>query len=449
MASIVPRGKSFSVVYYLNGKPKWETCKTEEEAKKRKLEIEYQQSKGTFVPPSMMTVSDLMEKFVNTYGKTKWGFSAYDANVGLIKNYILPNIGDLPIKSCTTKRMTTFFEELSEQEAVQLPGRKEPPSLISDRNIYEIYGLLNIAFRLAVEWEELGKNPLTKSMKPSSSRGKRETWDEETAKKAISVCESIRLLVYIHLALGCSMRIGEISGLQWLKVSLDAENDYENAALKVDIQLSRINRKAYQELTRKKDQIKFVFPEVYENKDYKTMLVLKTPKTKSSIRTVYLPKTTAKLLHKWKSVQEKLKESIGDEFQDFGLVMTLDNGRPIESRIIGLELDDLIKENSLPDVDFHSLRHTSTSVKLVITRGDIKSVQGDTGHAQAKMVTDTYAEIYDHRRKKTAKMFDEAFFANELPDDCSEDALEQLFGGLLKNPNTREKLMRVMEKIEA
>jgi len=39
------------------------------------------------------------------------------------------------------------------------------------------------------------------------------------------------LLVYIHLALGCSMRIGEISGLQWLKVSLDAENDacFENA----------------------------------------------------------------------------------------------------------------------------------------------------------------------------------------------------------------------------
>ncbi len=449
MASIVKRGNSVSVVYYVNGKPKWETCESEEQAKGRKLEVEYQQSKGTFVPPSAMTVQDLMERVINTYGKTKWGFSAYDANVGLINNYIIPKIGSWPLKNCTTKRMTTFFSELSEQEAVQLPGRKDPPSLISDRNIYEIYGLLNIAFRLAVEWEELGKNPLTKSMKPSSTRGKRKTWDEETAKKAITLCESIRLLIFIHLALGCSMRVGEISGLLWSKVLLDAENDYENASLKVDLQLSRIKKKAYQELTRKKEQIKFIFPEVYQNKKYSTMLVLKTPKTESSVRTVYLPKTTAKLLHEWQKIQEDLKENIGDEYQDFGLVMTLDNGRPIESRIIGLELDDLIEKHNLPDVDFHSLRHTSTSVKLVITRGDIKSVQGDTGHAQAKMVTDTYAEIFDSRRKGNAKKFDQAFFSGELPDDCSEDLLEQLITGLLKNPNIREKFMRIMDNIGA
>lgn len=252
MASIVPRGKSFSVVYYLDGKPKWETCKTEDEAKKRKIEIEYQQSKGIFVPPSVMTVADLMDRFVDTYGKAKWGFSAYDANVGLIKNYILPNIGGLVLKNCTTKRMTTFFSELGEQDAVQIPGQKSPPTLISDRNIYEIYCLLNIAFRLAVEWEELGKNPLTQSMKPSAKRGKRVTWDEETAKKAIAVCDNLKLLIYIHLALGCSMRIGEISGMQWSNVFLDADNEYENACLKVDVQLSRINRKAFDELTRKK-----------------------------------------------------------------------------------------------------------------------------------------------------------------------------------------------------
>lgn len=449
MASIITRGNSVSVVYYVDGKPKWETCESEEHANDRKLEIEYQQSKGTFVPPSVMTVEDLMSRFISTYGKVKWGFSAYDANVGLINNYILPNIGKLPLKKCTTKKMTTFFSELSEQEAVQQPGRKAPPSLISDRNIYEIYGLLNIAFRLAVEWEELGKNPLTKSMKPDSKRGKRETWDEETAKMAVSLCESIKLLIYIHLALGCSMRVGEISGLQWPNVFLDVENDFDNAFLKVDQQLARITKKAYKELARKKGQIKLIFPEVYKDKTYKTMLVLKTPKTESSIRKVYLPRTTAKLLHKWQKMQEDLKKAIGTEYQDFDLVMALDNGRPIESRIIGQELDILIQEHNLPDVDFHSLRHTSTSVKLVITKGDIKSVQGDTGHAQAKMVTDTYAEIYDNRRKVNAKKFDQTFFVGEIPDDCSEDVLEQLISSLLKNPNIKEKFMRILEKVVA
>jgi len=35
MASIVKRGKSISVVYYLEGKTIWETCETEAVAKKR------------------------------------------------------------------------------------------------------------------------------------------------------------------------------------------------------------------------------------------------------------------------------------------------------------------------------------------------------------------------------------------------------------------------------
>ena len=449
MASIIERGNSCSVVYYVNGKPKWEACQSKEAAQKRKIEVEYQQSKGTFVPPSVMTVADLMEQFIETYGKDNWGHSYYKSNVGLISNYILPHIGSWALKTCSSKRLTNYFTSLRDMEAVSPPGRKTPPGLISDRNIYEIYGLLNIAFRLAVEWEELGKHPLTKSMKPSSSRGTRDTWDGRTAKKAVAACESLRLLVYIHLALGCSMRIGEISGMLWTKVLFDEENDFEDAQIKVDSQLSRISRKAFEDLRRKQGQIKMIFPEVYPDKEYTTHLVLKEPKTKSSIRTVYLPKTTARLLYQWKNYQDRLKLETGKKFQDFNLVMTLDNGRPVEARIIGVELDKLIQENGLPDVDFHSLRHTSTSVKLIITGGDIKGVQGDTGHAVAKMVTDTYAEIDDHRRQENARKFDESFFADQIPTDCSQDVLETIIAGMLKIPNMKEVLQRLLHSVPA
>lgn len=445
MASIVERGNSISVVYYINGKPKWEAAESKKAANDRKIEIEYQQSKGTFVPPSTKTVEDLMEQYINTYGKANWGFSAFTSNCGLIDNYVLPLIGKTQLKKCTTKSMTLFFSNLSGQKAVQLPGRKEP-SLISDRNIYEIFGLLNVAFRLAVEWEEISKHPLTKSMKPKSKRGKRKTWDAETAKKAVSVCESLRLLIYLHLALACSMRIGEISGLQKSMLFLDEENNYENAYLNIDRQLVRISKKAFQELTRKKNQIKLIFPEQFQNKEYKTMLVLKTPKTDSSIRTVYIPKTTAKLLHKWLLLQKERKNELGSEYHDFDLVMDLNQGRPIESKIIGEELDKLIEDHNLPDVDFHSTRHTSTAVKLVFTQGDIKSVQGDTGHAQAKMVTDTYAEIDDLRRKKHSKQFDELFFEGKISEDFSDELLEKIINSLLENDIMKEKFLRILNK---
>lgn len=445
MASIIERGNSFSVVYYVKGKSKWETYRTKSEAQARKTEIEYQQTKGTFVPPSMLTVADLMKSLIETYGKSKWGYSTYTNNISLINNYIVPCIGSWPIKNCTTRKMTEYFDNLREQEAVRGVGRKAPPKLISERNIYEIYGLLNIAFRLAVEWEELGKHPLTKSMKPQSTRGTRSTWDGDTAKQAIALCENLRLKVYIHLALGCSMRIGEISGLQWSKVILDAENNFENAYIKVDTQLSRIDREAYSDLIRRKDQIKFIFPDIYQNKNYKTLLVLKTPKTISSIRTVYLPSTTAKLIHEWKRYQNGLKLALGEEFQDYDLVMTLDNGRPVESSIIGKELDLLIEKNNLPNVDFHSLRHTSTSVKLVITGGDIKAVQGDNGHATSQMTTDVYAEIFDSHRKANAKKFDESFFGKQRSQNDSNEVLTKLVEGLLTVPNLKDLLLKTIQ----
>ena len=42
----------------------------------------------------------------------------------------------------------------------------------------------------------------------------------------------------------------------------------------------------------------------------------------------------------------------------------------------------------LPKVTFHSLRHSSITYKLILTGGNIKAVQGDSGHAQAEMITE-------------------------------------------------------------
>jgi len=65
---------------------------------------------------------------------------------------------------------------------------------------------------------------------------------------------------------------------------------------------------------------------------------------------------------------------------------------------------------NLPDVVFHSLRHSSTTYKLTLNNGDIKATQGDTGHAQAEMVTRVYAHILDEDRKVNAEKFEAAFY---------------------------------------
>ena len=65
-------------------------------------------------------------------------------------------------------------------------------------------------------------------------------------------------------------------------------------------------------------------------------------------------------------------------------------GLPQGDNVIRNKLKKLINDHDLPEVVFHSLRHTSVTYKLKLNGGDIKSVQGDSGHSQVNMVTDSW-----------------------------------------------------------
>ena len=74
---------------------------------------------------------------------------------------------------------------------------------------------------------------------------------------------------------------------------------------------------------------------------------------------------------------------------------------------------------------FHSLCHTSVTYKLKLSGGDIKAVQGDSGHAQADMVTEVYGHIIDENRRKNAERMENAFYNKEnLNPDIHEQKEE-------------------------
>ena len=85
-----------------------------------------------------------------------------------------------------------------------------------------------------------------------------------------------------------------------------------------------------------------------------------------------------------------------------------------------------------------------TTVKLIISKGDVKSVQGETGHAQAKMVTDTYAHILDQNRRSMAKKFEKSFYNDDCDESISENSIEQIIAQCLKNPQALEMLRTLL-----
>ena len=163
----------------------------------------------------------------------------------------------------------------------------------------------------------------------------------------------------------------------------------------------------------------YAFPE--QGQGNKTQLVLKKPKTLSSVRKVFLPTSVAKMLVAWKMEQDAIIEAIGSEYADYKLVIATANGLPTEASRIRKAMKDLIADNDLPPVVFHSLRHSSITYKLKLNGGDIKAVQGDSGHSQAQMVTDQYSHILDENRRQNAQLVERAFYQGKGAEVASID----------------------------
>lgn len=413
MASIIKRKKNYSIVYnYVdeNGetKQKWETRTSYQDALKRKAEVENQQYTGTFLPPSGQTISEFLLDFVSLYGEKKWGVSMYDSQNSLISNYINPIIGDIKVQEVTPRMVDKYIQTLQKTKSVSTKTRRATTTYVSDKTIEKIIKLLRCAFKQAVRWEIIARNPFDNVILPKTEYTKRDIWTADMIRTALDQCQDSKLYVAMNLAFACSLRMGEILGLTWDNVHISDEDiAVDNAYVYIDKELTRASKRAIEALGEK--DIYYIFTPLFPNTS--TRLVLKKPKTDSSIRKVWLPKTLAYILREWKAAQDELRGFLGDEYQEFNLVVALPNGRPCEDRIILKEFSKLREEAGLPKVVFHSLRHSSTTYKLKLNHGDLKATQGDTGHAEIDMITSIYAHILDEDRKVNAQKFETAFYA--------------------------------------
>ena len=138
---------------------------------------------------------------------------------------------------------------------------------------------------------------------------------------------------------------------------------------------------------------------------------------------------------------------LGEAYCDYNLVIAHEYGHPYEQRHIDKLFKKLISDNNLTPVVFHSLRHCSASMKLRIGGGNIKAVQGDTGHSQSRMVTDLYAHINDEDRRILAKKVDEQFFQESQKKKNPTTTDDTIAFQLLRdNPDIAKLLIAALQK---
>lgn len=473
MATIRQRKSKYSVIYwYINDlgerKQKWDTLETKKEANRRKLFVEYYQEThgqvlvpdeegyfGSVSPTQMpsapasksetesvfaqpqdararvkdpsMTFREFLEIFVKVYGASAWAVSTYSNKTAQIRNYINPYIGDWKLTEITPERLSAYYADLLKVEQVPSGHHGKTGKCVQPAGVKKVHDVVRCALNQAIRWGYLDRmmpNPANFATLPKRKKTRRKVWSVSTFREALPRVGDNLLAIAMNLAFSCSLRVGEIAGLTWDDVVIDEKSIAEgNARIDVNKILYRVDLEAMEKLNNR--DIVLVFPPLMPR--CTTRLVLKYPKSETSSRVVWLPKTVAYMLADWRKRQDEMREFLGADYHDYNLVLALDNGNPVESRILRTRLDDFCDATGYERVTFHSLRHLSTKYKLKITHGDVKSVQGDTGHAEAEMVTDVYSEIEDEDRRDNAALVESDFYDTENHEDTTniEEALRR------------------------
>ena len=148
----------------------------------------------------------------------------YDGQLSLISNYINPIIGDLEVQSITPRVVDKYIQTLQKTPSAARKNRKTHAEYVTNSTIERIFKLLRCAFKQAVRWELIGKNPFDNAILPKTVYKKRDIWDADTIRKALDQCEDSKLYIAMNLSFACSLRMGEILGLSWKNVHIEDED---------------------------------------------------------------------------------------------------------------------------------------------------------------------------------------------------------------------------------
>ena len=453
MASIMKRGNTYSVRYNYKdhaGKPckGWETFKTKAEAQERKITVEKELLDGTFLVPNTMTVEEMLYKWIPIQSsKHKWSPKTYTQSVAMVQNLIVPYIGKRKVQDLRTYDIEQFYATLSQTPCGQyVHGVKQELTenqkkrLLSSTSIHEVHTLLKTAFSYAVDWDLIHKSPTPREA-PKINTEERTIWDERTMLAALQTIENPALHLAVHMSMILSLREGEILGLQPSDLDFDAADG--RGTISVNKALQRADKVALSKID--PTQIYHTFPDRREGS--KSSLILKRTKTKKSNRILYMTKPLKEELLAWLEKMKQDEQNAPEKYSNCGQLFRLPDGLPIAPDVLTKWYRMWRAEHpEFEKIVFHGLRHSSATYQLIESGGNIKAVQGNTGHATTGILMDTYAHTQDKPRLELAEKLEADFYSQDIgsPKSGSVPVKENLPDSIQITPEGMLKVVRQM-----
>jgi len=195
--------------------------------------------------------------------------------------------------------------------------------------------------------------------RPAPDTTEHETWSSDELREFLDATDSDRLYALYVLLGTTGMRRGEVLGLRWRDVDLDA------AELHIVQTLTAVN---YQ-------------------------LVFSTPKTKRSRRLISLDTDSVRIVRAHRRRQREERLAVGPAWNDeHDLVFCTEAGEPLNPDRVTHDFRTKSKRAKMKAIRLHDLRHTYATLALKAGVHP-KVVSERLGHASVGITLDLYSHV--------------------------------------------------------
>ena len=334
--------------------------KTECQEKLKQAQAKYEEEQKILSSHNYLTESDpTLEKWygiwINTFCKgviKEYTVYGYEQRFRL---YILPAFGKMKLSEISTVACQQFLVDLLNNGRIR--SRETRGASLSYYTVKGIQRTLNVCLEKAVDEGLIIKNPCSKVKMPAAEKPEMKTLKKEELGAFLEETKQCGCYEFYYLELTTGMRLGEICALEW------SDLDVENKTISVNKSVRKI----------------------------KGELIITTPKTKSSTRTIQINDELVDLLLTMKDRQIKSKY----------IFPSPETGDVRDTSAVTRKLHRIQERAGLPKIRFHDLRHTF--VTLTLEAGvDVKTVSHMLGHTDAGFTMNTYMHVTDDMQKNAA-----------------------------------------------
>lgn len=340
------------------------TGKTQKEVRQKLQQATTAIDSGTYKEPCKMTLGEWLDIWTAEYlGSVKP--RTVDNYTAVIKNHLRPALGAVKLETLNAHTIQRFYNDLGKAH-----GGKDG---LSPKSIKNVHGVLHKALQQAVKIGYLQFNPTEACELPRIERAELKPLDDEQIAAFLQAIDGHRYESLFTVTLFTGMRAGEVLGLQWDRVN------FEDGTIAIDQQLQqgRVEGRDYQLVSTKNGKGRTVTPATF------VMDILKH--------------------HRAEQAEQRLKA--GALWEDGGFVFTDQLGHHLTYPSVYSSFKRVVARIGRPDARFHDLRH-SYAVAAIRSGDDIKTVQGNLGHATAAFTLDVYGHVTNQMKKESAARMD-------------------------------------------